>query len=142
MLSGDEILTAIDVTTTFGYQERRRERYQMVFLWKVAQGLVHGYKVTFYQSERRGRLVQLAPLCNSAPAAVRNARENSLLVMGAKLFNCMPRDLRDTFTGTHVQFKFKLNEWLTTDPDQPTVAGRQRAAASNSVLDQINYCLV
>ena len=118
-------------------QERRRERYQMVFLWKVAQGLVHGYQATFYQSDRRGRLMQLAPLCNSAPAAVKRARESSLQVRGAKLFNCMPRVLRDTFTGTPEQFKFSLDKWLSTIPDQPTVPGRQRSAASNSLLDQL-----
>ena len=59
-------------------QERRRERYQIIFLWKVAQGLVQGYNATFIQSERRGRLMVLAPLCNQAPSAVRKARESSL----------------------------------------------------------------
>ena len=43
-------------------QERRRERYQIIFLWKVAQGLVQGYKSSFYQNERRGCLMVLAPL--------------------------------------------------------------------------------
>ena len=122
-------------------QERRRERYQMVFLWKVAQGLVSGYQATFYQSERRGRLMKIAPLCNSAPTAVKNARESSLLVWGAKLFNCMPRDLRDTTTGTPEHLKIRLDEWLNIIPDQPTVPSRQRAAVSNSVLDQLLYVL-
>ena len=40
----------------------------------------------------------LAPLCNRAAASVRNAREASLQVRGAKLFNCIPRELRDTFS--------------------------------------------
>ena len=81
----------------------------------------------------------LAPLCNSAAASVRKARESSLQVKGAKLFNCIPRDLRDTVTGTSDQFKTKLDAWLSTIPDQPTIPGRPRAAASNSLLDQINY---
>ena len=66
-------------------QERRRERYQIIFLWKVAQGLVQGYNATFIQSERRGRLMVLAPLCNQAPSAVRKARESSLRVRCARL---------------------------------------------------------
>ena len=28
-------------------QERRRERYQVIFLWKISQGLVSGYDVNF-----------------------------------------------------------------------------------------------
>ena len=81
----------------------------------------------------------LAPLCNSAAASVRKARESSLQVKGAKLFNCIPRDLRDTVTGTSDQFKVKLDAWLSTIPDQPTIPGRPRAATSNSLLDQIIY---
>ena len=122
-------------------QERRRERYQIIFLWKIAQGLVQGYHANFVQSDRRGRQMQLAPLCNQAPASVRKARESSLQVKGARLFNCIPRDLRDTSTGTSDQFKAKLDSWLFTIPDQPTVPGRQRAAASNSLLDQVQTVL-
>ena len=34
-------------------------------------------------------------------------------------------------------FKSRLDAWLGTVPDQPTVPGRQRAAATNSLLDQV-----
>ena len=88
-------------------QERRRERYQIMFVWKVAQGLAKGYQATFTQSERRGRQMVLSPLCSSAPASVRRAREVSLQVKGAKLFNAIPRDIRDMSTGTTDQFKTK-----------------------------------
>ena len=37
-------------------QERRRERYMAIFLWKVSQGLVNGFKVNFTDKVgRRGR---------------------------------------------------------------------------------------
>ena len=122
-------------------QERRRERYQIIFLWKVAQGLVSGYHATFTQSERRGRMMVLPPLCHKAPApaAVRRARESSLQVKGAKLFNCLPRLLRDTLSGTPENFKANLDTWLARIPDQPTISSRQRAAPTNSLLDQIQY---
>ena len=55
-------------------QERRRDRYRIIFLWKVGQGLVQGYKVPFVTSPRRGRVVQVSPLCNSAPASVRKTK--------------------------------------------------------------------
>ena len=39
-------------------QERRRERYQVIFLWKISQGLVSGYSVDFTSAgQRRGRYI-------------------------------------------------------------------------------------
>ena len=118
-------------------QERRRERYQVIFLWKVLQGLVQGYTVTTQHSPRRGRVVEIPAYCRNAPAPVRRAREASLSVKGARLFNILPRDLRDTSTGTVEQFKGRLDDWLSNVPDQPTIPGRQRAADTNSLLDQV-----
>ena len=34
-------------------QERRRERYQIIFLWKISQGLVQGYNMEFKNTDRR-----------------------------------------------------------------------------------------
>ena len=75
------------------------------------------------------------PAIHIAPA-VRKATEASLPVKGANLFNLIPKELRD-MTGTALQFKAGLDKWLTNIPDQPTVNGRQRAAKTNSLLDQV-----
>ena len=73
----------------------------------------------------------------NCPAAVRRAKENSLQVKGARLFNLVPKDIRD-MTGVPVDtFKAALDRWLSSVPDQPTVSGRQRAALSNSLIDQV-----
>ena len=56
-------------------QERRRERYQICFLWKLSQGLVEGYSVTWQWSDRRGRFIVPANLNRNAPLSVRNVRE-------------------------------------------------------------------
>ena len=119
-------------------QERRRERYSILFIWKIAQQLVQGYKVNFLTNPRRGKLAEVYPLQLHVAPVVRKAREGSLNVKGAKLFNLIPKELRD-MTGTVDQFKAGLDEWLSTIPDQPTVAGRQRAANTNSLLDQVQY---
>ena len=34
-------------------------------------------------------------------------------------------------------FKALLDAWLSTIPDQPTIPGRQRAALTNSLIDQV-----
>ena len=118
-------------------QERRRERYCIIFLWKVAQGLVQGYQATFTTSPRRGRYMEVSPLNHAAPAPVKKARESSLKVKGAQLFNIIPRALRDISAGSPEQFKVQLDGWLSTVPDQPTIPGRPRAAKTNSLLDQV-----
>ena len=118
-------------------QERRRERYQILFIWKLSQGLVGGYNLNFLQSERRGTTVCVPPMAAGCPAAVRRAKEASLQVKGARLFNLLPKNLRDMKGVTLDTFKANLDRWLSAIPDQPTTAGRQRAALSNSLLDQV-----
>ena len=118
--------------------ERRRERYQIIFVWKVLQGLAMGYQLSSFSSHRRGRCVVIRPYKRSAPAAVRTAREASLSVRGSSLFNLLPRTIRDITTGGVDQFKAELDSWLATVPDQPSIPGRQRAAKSNSLLDQVS----
>ena len=120
-------------------QERRRERYRIIFIWKVLQGHVQGYHITSHKNPRRGRIVEPAKYPSHAPAPVRNAREASLTVHGAKLFNLVPREIRDISTGTVDMFKGRLDAWLESIPDQPTTPGRQRAALTNSLIDQAVY---
>ena len=121
-------------------QERRRERYRIIFIWKVLQGLVQGYPISSRQNPRQGRLVVVAKHHSSAPAVVKNAREASLSVQGSRLFNLLPKHIRDIDTGTTDQFKMELDSWLESIPDQPTIQGRQRAGKTNSLIDQVAYC--
>ena len=118
-------------------QERRRERYQICFLWKLSQGLVEGYSILWQFSERRGRLAIPNTIEKSASAKVRQARERSLGVHGPRLFNLLPVNLRNEDCGDFPLFKNHLDIFLSTIPDQPTTAGLGRVAATNSLLDQI-----
>ena len=120
-------------------QERRRERYRIIFVWKALQGFVEAYHLPSYRSPRRGRFVEIPKYCTNSPSAVRQAREASLSVHGARLFNLIPQHLRDMSVGTVEQFKHGLDDWLVTVPDQPTIPGRQRAANTNSIIDQVAY---
>ena len=97
----------------------------MIFLWKVAEGLVQGYSRAFYTSPRRGRLVHVHPYKSQSPACVKRARESSQKVKGAYLFNIIPQHLRAMTAISQDQFKLSLDSWLKTIPDQPTIPGRQ-----------------
>ena len=118
-------------------QERRRERYQICFLWKQSQGLVKGYECKWQWSDRRGRLAVPRNISRAAPAQVRQARERSLGVHGARLFNLLPQNLRNENSGDFELFKNNLDIFLASIPDQPTTPGLVRAAQSNSLLDQV-----
>ena len=117
-------------------QERRRERYMVCFLWKLSRGLISGYNVKWQRSDRQGLYAVPTPLARGAPAAVRRARERSLSVRGAKIFNLLPASLRNE-EGDFDLFKNHLDIFLSGVPDQPTTAGLARAAATNSLLDQL-----
>ena len=118
-------------------QERRRERYQVIFIWKLSQGLATGYSLPFHHSERRGWQVTVPPMATTSEPAVRKAREASLQVKGARLFNLVPKEVRNLSGVTVDSFKYGLDTWLKSIPDQPTVPGRQRSALTNSLLDQV-----
>ena len=118
-------------------QERRRERYQIIFIWKISQGLVQGYHMVFTSSDRRGRMAVPHAVLRHTPAAVRRAREASLGVKGVKIFNLLPVWLRNLSGVTVDQFKGELDKFLSLVPDEPTLPGRARAATTNSLLDQL-----
>ena len=70
-------------------------------------------------------------------AMVRRAREMSLTVRGAQIFNLLPKSLRG-LNSQHVDlFKNHLDIFLSSIPDQPTVTGLGRGAETNSLLHQL-----
>ena len=119
-------------------QERRRERYQIIFIWKISQGLVSGYSLDFTPcSGRTGRKAIPKSISNKAPALVRNARAATIGFRGAQLFNLMPLSLRNSDHGDLLMFKNHLDIYLGCIPDQPTTQGLSRSAKSNSLMEQV-----
>ena len=113
-------------------QERRRERYQICFLWKQSQGLVEGYSFNWQWSDRRGRLAIPTNIPSSAPTKVKQARERSLGVHGARLFNLLPVNIRNENSGDFPLFKtiwtfFCL--WFLTNPQPQAWSGQQHPTA-------------
>ena len=102
--------------------------------------MVDGYSVNFTNNPRRGKLCLPRIVNQKAPIQVRKASEASLAVRGERLFNLLPQEIGDTalpLSNSVIPFKTKLDNFLSTIPDQPTVQRRRRPAATNSLLDQI-----
>ena len=75
-------------------------------------------------------------MATQSAVTLRKARESSLQVK-ARLFNLVPKDIRDLKGVTVDTFKVGLDAWVSTVPDQPTIPGRQRAALTNTLIDQV-----
>ena len=62
-------------------QERRRDRYMVILVWKAAMGLIDGYNLQFSgEHSRRGRECSVAEIIRNSPVNVRKAREGSISV--------------------------------------------------------------
>merc|ERR1719319_802946 len=113
-------------------QERRRDRYAVIFIWKVAMGLVEGYPMEFTAAtNRRGRECRVQNVVRNAPSPVKKARENSLAVKGAKMFNLLPSHIRNITSEKVDVFKSSLDFFLKSVPDEPTIEGEGRSAPTN-----------
>ena len=95
--------------------------------------------MNFKRNERRGLLREVKNTRKNSPASIRNARDASLGVKGAKIFNLLPITLRNmNDPNLKVEdFKRELDNFLSMIPDEPTIPNRTRAADSNSLLHQI-----
>ena len=78
-----------------------------------------------------------ASIPSNAPTSVKHAREKFLNVHGARIFNLLPKSLRNENAADFLLFKNHLDIFLARIPDQPTTAGLTRAAVTNSLLDQV-----
>ena len=125
--------------------QRRRERYRIIYTWKILEGLVPNVgsnKVSSRTSLRHGRLCETPNIPTSAPANIRQLIEGSFCVQGTKLFNAIPKSIRNLSDVDVLTFKKKLDEFLSSIADEPQSPGytARRRADSNSLLHMIPVC--
>ena len=121
--------------------ERRMERYAVMYIWKSMNGLVPTLDLKWSQtkSSRSGSNLML-PVLKGPEGKNRTLMRNSLKYRGVKLFNSIPNELK-TFEGSLASFKVKLDKYLELLPDQPEVGGLKPEAVtimgkpSNSIVD-------
>jgi hypothetical protein len=94
--------------------ERRQERYKIIYSWKALRSLVPpcGLFEDSPASSRRGRTISIPTLPGSERfKAVRTLRDCSFQSEGPKLFNSLPRNLRNLESSSET-FKLHLNMFL------------------------------
>ena len=125
--------------------ERRRERYRIIYIWRILEDQVPNIKsvngtsmrISSKCHPRRGRECVIPLVNRNAQKYVQNLLYSSLPIHGQRLFNTLPRELRSV-TGCSVDsFKRKLDRYLQSIPDEPQIPGytAQRRAETNSLLD-------
>ena len=121
--------------------ERRRERYIVIYVYKILCDDVPNltdsrFALKFYENIRLGRFCRIPPINSGASARVKTMIDNSFAVRAPRLFNCLPRDLRN-FEGTIDSFQKNLDIFLADIPDRPCLANYHQAAAGNSIVQQL-----
>ena len=123
-------------------QERRMERYRVLYVWKILEGISPNCGLEATHNERRGREVRIPPI--KATGRILSLRESSFQVHGPRLFNSLPKALRNLQKISIDEFKAKLDQYLQTIPDEPkvqnyipTTCNQITGNPSNSIVDHI-----
>ena len=74
---------------------------------------------------------------NRNPA--QSLQKNTITVFGTRLYNSLPKYLRDIESVKTEKFKSELDKFLDTIPDQPKMPNYATASGSNSILDQLTH---
>ena len=99
--------------------QRRMERYLCIYSWKMISGLVSSNEGVKEKWGPKGRTLEVPGLKGSQ--RTRTLRQGSFTYRSAKLYNSLPREIRDFGgEGASVQeFKVLLDGYLSRIPDQP-----------------------
>ena len=97
--------------------QRRRERYQMIHMWKISKGLIpNDIDLKFYETSRFGLMCK-RPRYNQRSRYVSTVKFNSFISNGPALFNILPTSLKSS--NSLQIFKSKLEIFLKSYPDNP-----------------------
>jgi len=108
--------------------QRRRERYAIIYMYKVLIGLVPNPGFDCYPDNRTQWKIRskMIPATSRVPTWIKNARNSSLFVTGPVMFNSLPYQLREKEANTQIplklqlsNFKNALDKYLSNIPDVP-----------------------
>ena len=118
------------------YLQRRRERYVVIYVWKVLENLAPNFGIIVVNNRRHGRYCSVPHIKTTAPVRVQNLRFGSLSVNGPRLFNSLPSTVRNITDCSVNSFKNALDRHLKTVPDEPRVKNLVSycSKSSNSLL--------
>ena len=127
-------------TLKFYSLQRRRERYIIIYTWCILEGITpniggvggENRGISWNTNPRQGRKCNIPLIKRST---YQSRIYNSFRMQGPKLFNCLPKAIRNLSNCNKDAFKRQLDKFLCTVPDEPLVSGYTglRRAESNTV---------
>ena len=113
--------------------QRRRERYIIIYMWKILNGIVpNDLNINFHYNNRLGIKADIPSLNPSATAAAKTLFDSSFHVKGCILWNLLPITI-NTETSLPV-FKRNLDHLIRYLPDQPPVTGYPTTKSNSLVV--------
>ena len=122
--------------------ERRRERYIIIYIWRIIEGQVPNVShsdhagIKYVWHPRRGRNCIVPAVNLRGSRHFQTIRYASFGVRGPRLFNTLPKSIKN-ITGCSVDtFKHSLDKYLSTVPDEPQIRGytANRRTENNSLI--------
>ena len=128
-------------------QQRRRERYRIIYVWKLLEGLVPEISsggnggMKKLHSDRIGRICYIPLIPRTVPTEVRRLREASLQHHRFLLFNALPKEICEITNCSVDSFKNQLDLFLGKIIDEPLVKGYTalRRTVNNSLVHMIPF---
>ena len=121
--------------------QRRRERYRIIYLWKMMEKMVPQVgELKVINHDRIGRYCYVPRVKSSATARVKSIRYSSFSIHAPQLFNSLPYHIRNLSCCSIDIFKKRLDEYLHSIPDEPQITGYTacRRAKTNSIIHMRN----
>ena len=102
--------------------QSRRERYGIIYVWKIVEGLVPNRSdpITCSFSDRRGRT---CVVCHSGAGRLGTLKYNSFRSRSIRMFNRLPKAIRMLSSCSVVRFKSQLDSYLRNIVDLPCQPG-------------------
>ena len=102
--------------------QRRRERYDIIYVWKITEGLVPNLSdpITCSFLDRRGRA---CVVCHSGAGRLGTLKYNSFRWRFIRMFNRLPKSICMLSSCSVVGFKSKLDSYLMYIVDLPCRLG-------------------
>ena len=96
-----------------------------------------GHTIKTRKHPRHGTQCVIQYPTNRNPA--QSLQDNAITVFEPRLYNALPKYLRDIESVKTEKFKFELDKFLELIPDQPKMPNYVTASRSNSILDQLTH---
>ena len=120
--------------------ERRRDRYMLLYIFKIIHRRVPNPGLSYKWTLRRGKVLLTPPVPSSKASRAATLLHHSFTRRAPRLFNAIPQSLRNLPDNTPINIiKNKIDVFLKEITDEPRIPGycATISSASNRLEDQI-----